>query len=164
MLKNIFCRNNAGLGGKRRFILITACVMLTGMLTWLTCDGIVIIWRASPHPPLTPPLAVVFALWMIAYFVLGALIVLSINACGRDHRNTFRCTCAYLISLFWCPLALRAGAWMLASVALTLSLLFTVSAVTRLHVRSRLAGILYLCIIIHFVYFLLLSVAVIFVC
>lgn len=164
MLKNIFCRNNGETVGKGRFFLIISCVMLAGMLTWLTCDGIIFIWRASTHPPLTPPFAVVFILWMIAYFLLGALIVLSTNTCGDDHRITFRSTCAYLISLFWCPLALRAGAWLLASVALAMSLLFTASAVMRLRVRSRFAVLLYLCIIVHFVYFLILSVGMIFIC
>ncbi len=103
----------------KRLVIICVSLDLLGALTWLTTDGIWLRWRVSVKPPLCLPLFILLLLWIIAYIAYGLMLSRECNG-----KAALRLVMSYMLSLFWCPLALGAGATIAAVISLSLSLFY----------------------------------------
>ncbi len=104
------------------FYLIVPCVftLCTGLITWLTCDGIQIVWRITKHPSFAPPLWLLFIMWTFVYVLYGVIISYSL-ICGLKSGLSLSAIVSYFAALFWCPIMLTAGVGICGVCTLVLS-------------------------------------------
>lgn len=107
-----------------------------GTIIWISCDNISFVWHTSCLPPFTPPMPVMFFIWLLAYALFGALLFLSAhNFCGCSDGGVFYALVSYLASLFWCPSVFFTGG-VAAIVALFLSLFCLFLVIRRKAIRT----------------------------
>ena len=63
----LYCIKNI----KVALIVFCAVGAALGVLTWVTSGGVGVFWRIIKKPPLTPPLSVLFILWILTYLLFG---------------------------------------------------------------------------------------------
>lgn len=148
---------------KIQLAVVLLSTTLLGSATWLSCDGIVFVWKVTRHPPLTLPIYAFFLFWVLTYVVFGILIVLNMR-CECSFNICFRCTCAYLISLFWCPLGPMAGAWIMAALSVAATLLILLTVLIKRNSVSVLGTLLGIVLIVFLIYTLLISISMAFFC
>ncbi len=106
----------------KKLLIITLSFALFGVLVWCTTDGIAYLWRTSVKPPFCVPLPLLFVFWVAAYLLYG--VMLSANLYVNVDESALKLTLSYLISLFWCPLALSAASKVAAVASLVISLVY----------------------------------------
>lgn len=133
------------------------CAASCGILTWVTCDNISIVWKVSVKPPLSFPIPLMFFLWLAVYAMFGAIVYINAVYGSKECvRNCFDAIAAYFLSLFWCPLIFFSGTGLIALLSILMSLAYTIIILMKCR---RLSSILFLlCLLtaiveIYFCYF-----------
>lgn len=128
-----------------------------GVLTWLSCNGISLVWRASLHPSLCLPLPLLFTLCIFVYLLFGCLITLGYT-CSIGAEICIKAAVAYFAFLFWCPLTLLAGIGICGACALLLSIAYLVYLLKIFWGSSLLGTALSLSIVVFEIYLVYFTV------
>ena len=126
--------------------LVLPCVLTLclGLFTWISSDGIGIVWRLTKHPPFAPPLWLMFIMWAFVYSLFGIIISCSM-ICGLKCSLSLSTVVSYFAALFWCPIMLTAGAGFCAVGSLCLSaayLLRVTKVIYRYSLLTAVSGVL----------------------
>ncbi len=132
----LYCVNNA----KTALIVFCSVCAALGILTWVTSGGFGIFRRIMRKPPLTPPLSVLFVLWILTYLLFGAFAAIAKGSVRKASGALINAAAGYFLALFWCPLFFS-GRFAVASAALFVSALSLIPAAVR-------CGRFYVCVFI----------------
>ena len=142
-----------------KLIGVCFCTASCGILTWVTCNNIAVVWRVSIKPPFTLPISLMFFIWLAVYAMYGAVIC--INAVYRTKvcvRNCFNAVAAYFLSLFWCPLIFFSGTGFIALAAIIISVTYNFIIMIKCRRFSGLIFFLCAAIIIVEIYCLYFTI------
>lgn len=155
-LKHIIEREICLFFGRPRYLAIPCVLALCiGLVTWISSEGIGIVWRLTKHPPFAPPLWLLFIMWAAAYILFGVIIAYSV-ICGLKNAISLSTVVSYFAALFWCPIMLTAGAGICAVCTLCLSAVYlfrTVSVIWRYSILTTLSAVLIIVFEIYMVCF-----------
>ena len=115
---------------KVALIVFCAVGAALGVLTWVTSGGVGVFWRIMKKPPLTPPLSVLFILWIVTYLLFGVFAAIAKGAVRRASGALINAASGYFLALFWCPLFFS-GKFAVASAAILVSALALIPAAVR---------------------------------
>ena len=155
--RKLICEIRVLLSSPVRIIIPCAAALVVGLLTWISCRGIWVIWRVSRHPPMTIPLPVMIFMWLAIYVLFGVIFRLSSehDICSSLSLKTI---VSYLATLFWCPLLMIAGNLICSVTTLILSICYLVSVIKMVGKYSLVAVISFTFIFIYELYMLYFSV------
>ena len=132
----LYCIKNI----KVALIVFCAVGAALGVLTWVTSGGVGVFWRIIKKPPLTPPLSVLFILWILTYLLFGVFAAIAKGAVRKASGALINAAAGYFLALFWCPLFFS-GKFAVASAALFVSAIALIPAAVR-------CGRFYVCVFI----------------
>lgn len=130
--QDLFCLSDI----KIPLIVFTASFVLLGILTWATAGGVHVFWRLVKKPPFTPPLSLLFALWIVTYALFGVFTAVCLGA-GRSPRGAvINAAAGFFLALFWRPLFFG-GRIVVSLCALAVSSVVIIPSVVRCGRFSR---------------------------
>ena len=132
----LYCIKNI----KVALIVFCAVGATLGVLTWVTSGGVGVFWRIIKKPPLTPPLSVLFILWILTYLLFGVFAAIAKGAVRKASGALINAAAGYFLALFWSPLFFS-GKFAVASAALLVSAIALIPAAVR-------CGRFYVCVFI----------------
>ena len=132
----LYCIKNI----KVALIVFCAVGAALGVLTWVTSGGVGVFWRIIKKPPLTPPLSVLFILWILTYLLFGVFAAIAQGAVRKASGALINAAAGYFLALFWCPLCVS-GKFAVAAAALLVSAIALIPAAVR-------CGRFYVCVFI----------------
>ena len=140
-----------------KFFVPSVLTVLTGIIVWLSCDGITLVWKTSFHPSLSIPLWLMTFLCIIIYMMFEFLISIG-SVCSVSAELWLKAVVAYFASLFWYPLTLLAGVGFCGVCAVVASLAYTLY-ILKIYAKLSLLGMIFsVCIIIYEIYLLYFTV------
>ena len=122
----LYCISNI----KVELIVFCAVCAALGVLTWVTSGGIGIFLRVMKKPPLTPPVFVLFILWILTYILFGVFAAIAGGVSKKAVGSLINSAAGFFLALFWCPLFFT-GRFSVASAALLVSALALIPAAVR---------------------------------
>ena len=136
-----------------KFFVPSAITAIVGVLVWLSCDGISLVWKTSYHPSFCILLWMMFSLWTVTYILFGILISMG-RICSLGGELCLKAVIGYVAGLFWCPLTLLAGGGLCGVFAIVASIAYT-AYIMKLYCKISILGLLCsLTIVIYEVYML----------
>lgn len=149
--RRLICEMRSLLASPIKLLVPCAAALVLGILTWISCRGLGLIWRHSAHPSLSLPLPVFIFAWCIIYLLMGVLFTLA-SQDGSCPSLSLKMLVAYLSLLFWCPLLMIAGNLLCSLAALVLSVSYLTSVIKVLGKFSLLAVFCFGAVLLFLIY------------
>ena len=134
-----------------RFFITVCTVIVIGVLTWISCDGISFVWKTSLHPSFCLPLSVIFCLYTLTCAIFGCIITLGYT-CSLGAEICIKAMVAYFAFLFWCPLTLLAGVGICGFCAVAVSAMYLVYLIKIFWDTSLLGTVMCASLIVFYTY------------